>query len=133
MVIHKSSDGQLHMGPSYFNLVDLSERVIVYKVSQRKSTRKTWERTRENMRMSDKEAICRHDNEWAAKAACEQKRLRKSTREIDPPWDRTRENYAVMRMPVKEASRWQSIARFLSRASHVLSHSQRQLALGQQQ
>ena len=47
------------------------------KVSQRKSTREIhsrWDRTRENyavMRMSDSEADCRHENEWAAKAACE--------------------------------------------------------------
>ena len=56
----------------------------------------------------------------------------KSTREIHSSWDRTRQNYAVMRMSDIEASGQQSVARSLSRAAHILSRSQRQLALGKQ-
>ena len=57
---------------------------------------------------------------------------RKSTGEIDSLWDRTSENYAVMRMSEKDVSGRQSVTRSLSRASHVLSRSERQLALAQQ-
>ena len=65
------------MSPSISRLVDPTERAIVYKVSQRKSSGEIhsgWDRWRENyavVRMPDKGTSWWHENEWAAKAACE--------------------------------------------------------------
>ena len=74
MLIHKSSVGQFHMGPSLSSPVDPSVRAITYKVSQRNSTKEIhswWDRI---MRWSEREASYRHENEWASKTACKRTR-----------------------------------------------------------
>ena len=87
---YKSSVSQLHMGPNLSSSVDPSERAIAVRflnVNTMSQIYSRWDRTRENyavMQISDRERSCYHENEWAAKAACEWTRHREGKRRVWP-------------------------------------------------
>ena len=137
MLIRKSWVGQVHIGPSSFCPVGPSKRAIAYLNVNLREKFTLGEIERERMMRWCECPTQKLLPTWERVSsqggvrANAPSRLRKSTGESYSPWDRMIENYAVMRMSDKEASRWQSVARSLSWELHVLFRSQRRLALGQ--